>query len=256
MLCPFSIHNIQYSQFASLETLIAALGKVGSEALEQLNEQDEDDDRNEHDEVLVTIVAVVDGDLAQAAAADDAAHRRVAQDGGQRDGDILNKRGDALGDHDLPDYLRGSRTHTLSGLNDIAVKLAQTALDKAGNERERCRNERDDGRRCADCRTDDRAGKRQHHDHEDKKGDRAQKVNDRIQHMHEPRRKRQNAVLFAGHEQHAERQADEQRKRCAEHGDIECLPQSCGHTRQSGDEILYGLFGKQIIVHRRQPPEP
>ena len=74
MLCPFSIHNIQYSQFASLETLIAALGKVGSEALEKLHKQYQDDYRDYHNEVFIAVVAVIDGNFAETAAADDAAH--------------------------------------------------------------------------------------------------------------------------------------------------------------------------------------
>ena len=55
--------------FRLFQPLIALLCKIGAEALEYLNEQDEDNDRDDHDEVFIAIVAVVDGDLAETAAA-------------------------------------------------------------------------------------------------------------------------------------------------------------------------------------------
>ena len=214
--------------------LVALLGKICAEALEHLNEQDQNNDRDDHDEVLIAIVAVVDGDLAEAAAADDAAHCRVAENGGQRDGDVLYKRGHALGDHDLADYLEGRRAHALRGLDDVAVKLAQAALDKACDEGKRRRDERNDGRRCADGRAYERPGERKNHDHENKEGDRAQKVYYNVQQVHEPRRQRPDAVLFAGDEQHAERKPDDDRKCGAQDRYIKRLPQG---GRERGQEI-------------------
>ena len=61
-----------------LQPLIRLDGQVGSEALEALNHGDQQDDSQQHDEVFVTVVAVVDGDLTKPAAADDAAHGRIA----------------------------------------------------------------------------------------------------------------------------------------------------------------------------------
>ena len=194
------------------QPLIALLCKIGAEALEYLNEQDEDNDRDDHDEVFIAIVAVVDGNLAETAAADDAAHCRVAEYGGQRDGDVLDQRGHALGDHDLADYLEGRRAHALRGLDDVDVKLAQAALYKACNEWKRRRDERNDGRRRADGRAYERPGERKNHYHENKEWDRAQKVYYNVQQVHEPAGQRPNAVLFAGDEQNTERKPYDERK--------------------------------------------
>ena len=71
-----------------LEALVALGGQTRADGLEDLHQNDEQNDRREHHEILVAVVAVVDGDLAEAAAADDAAHRRVAENGRERDGHI------------------------------------------------------------------------------------------------------------------------------------------------------------------------
>ena len=167
MNSPFgTVHYTLYNKREFLfKPLVALLCQICSEALEELDEQDEDDNRNDHDEVLVAIVAVVDGDLAEAAAADDAAHCRVAEDGRQCDGDVLDKRGDTFGDHDLADDLEGRCAHALRGLDDVAVKLAQTALNKARDEGECRGDQRNDRRRRADGGAYERSGERKDHDH-------------------------------------------------------------------------------------------
>ena len=58
-----------------LEALVALGGQTRADGLEYLHQNDEQHDFREHHKLLVAIVAVVDGDLAEAAAADDAAHR-------------------------------------------------------------------------------------------------------------------------------------------------------------------------------------
>ena len=136
-----------------------------AQGLEDLHQNDKQHDRRKHHKVLVAIVAVVDGDLAEAAAADDAAHRRVAEDGRERDGEVLEERGNALGDHHLADDLHGRCAHALRGLNDVGVDLAQAAFNKARDERERRHDQRNDGRGGADGRADDKAREREDHDH-------------------------------------------------------------------------------------------
>ena len=56
--------------------------------MEDLHHNDQQDDGEDHDERLVTVVAVIDRDLAEAAASDDAAHGRVAENRRKRDGRV------------------------------------------------------------------------------------------------------------------------------------------------------------------------
>ena len=65
-----------------LQSLVALYGSLGAEGLEQLHDDNQQDNCHIHNQVLVTIVAVVDGNFTQTAAADDAGHCGVAQDGG------------------------------------------------------------------------------------------------------------------------------------------------------------------------------
>ena len=61
-----------------LQALIQLDRKVGTDALEDLHDNDKQNDRQQHDQILVAVIAVVDGDLAQTAAADNTAHGGVA----------------------------------------------------------------------------------------------------------------------------------------------------------------------------------
>ena len=62
------------------EPLIALGGPQGAHGLERLHQQHQQDDTDDHDVGLVTVVAVGQSDLTQAAAANDAGHGRVYAD--------------------------------------------------------------------------------------------------------------------------------------------------------------------------------
>ena len=61
-----------------LEAFIQLDRKTGTDALEDLHDNDKQNDRQQHDQIFIAVVAVVDGDLAQTAAADNTAHGGVA----------------------------------------------------------------------------------------------------------------------------------------------------------------------------------
>ena len=172
--------------------------------LEQLHQQHQNDHRHQHYQILVPIVAVVDGDLAQTAAADDTAHGGVAQNGGQRDGHVLDQGGHALRDHYLADDLHGRSAHALGGLDDVAVHLTETALHQPRHKGERRRHQRNDGGRGAHGGADEQTGQGEHHDHQDQERDGAQQVDDDVQHLHQPAGEGQHAVFLARHQQHAQ----------------------------------------------------
>lgn len=64
--------------FSLFQPLIAALGEACADALENLHQQHQQHHRHDHHQVLIAIVAIVDSDLAETAAADDTAHCGVA----------------------------------------------------------------------------------------------------------------------------------------------------------------------------------
>ena len=61
-----------------LDAFVGMDGQRGADRLEQLHKQNEKHDREDHDKIFVAVITVVDGDLAQSSAADNAAHRGIA----------------------------------------------------------------------------------------------------------------------------------------------------------------------------------
>ena len=94
------------------------------------------DDGNPHDQEFEIVIAVVDGNLAQAAAADDTGHGAVAQDGGHGDGASGNQAGQGFRQHHLGDDLPGACPHALGGLHHTLVHLPQAALYHSGHQGE------------------------------------------------------------------------------------------------------------------------
>ena len=67
------------SLFTVSKAFIALYGKIGSDALEYLNKQYKEYYRKEHDKVLISVLAVVYGNLAESAAAYNSAHGRITE---------------------------------------------------------------------------------------------------------------------------------------------------------------------------------
>ena len=132
------------------------------------------------------LIGTAVGTTAQAAAADDAAHGGVAQNGGEGDGNVLNEGGHALGDHHLADDLHGRRAHALRRFDYIGVYLPKACFDKTRHKRESGNYKRHDRRRSADCRSDNKTGKRKSHYHKEQKRHRAQQVYYHIKRVEHP----------------------------------------------------------------------
>ena len=161
-------------------------------------------------------------DLAQAAAADDTGHGAVAHDGGGRNGDVGYQAGHALRHHHLGDDLQRCSAHALGGLDDAGVDLAYAGLDQTGDEREGRNDQRHDGSYGADGCAHDQTGQRDDDNHQDQERHTAQQVDQAVQQRHDPLGQRADAVGFAGDQQHAQRQADDQRQQ----GGNNCGPDS------------------------------
>ena len=105
------------------QALIQLDRKAGADALEYLNDNDEQDDGQQHHQVFIAVIAVVDGDITEAAAAHDTTHGGVAQNGGDGNGGIGDEGGNGLRDHHLDDGLQGGGAHAAGHFNDIGIEL-------------------------------------------------------------------------------------------------------------------------------------
>ena len=82
---------------------VGAAGDVHAELLQDLHDDDRQRYAQPDDLIVVLLVAVGDGNLAEAAAADRAGHGGVAEDGHGGDDGAGDERGLGLRDDDLPD---------------------------------------------------------------------------------------------------------------------------------------------------------
>lgn len=147
------------------QSFVRACSQMRAGALEDLHQRDQQNHCGQHDEILVAVVTIVDGDLAEPAAADDAAHGRIAENGGDGDGGVGNQRRHTLGNEHLCDDLQRGCAHALRHFDGVGADLAQAALGQTRHERKRCNDERHDGGGCADDGTDQPARQREDENH-------------------------------------------------------------------------------------------
>lgn len=102
-----------------LHALIALDSQLCADGLQDLHQYDQQGRCKELQHNIKAVIAVVDGDLAQTAAADDTGHSAVAHDGSGCDRHIRHKARHALGDHDLRDDLQRRCAHALGGLDTL-----------------------------------------------------------------------------------------------------------------------------------------
>ena len=134
----------------------------------------------------------------------------TAQNGGQGRGHAGNEARQTLRDHDLGDDLERGRAHALCGFHHTFVQFTEARFHEARHKWESGDHQRYNGGLGAHRRAHDGAGKRENADHQNQERNAAQDVDDDIQQVHQPAGQGQDAVLIPGHQQHAQRQADDQ----------------------------------------------
>ena len=124
------------------------------------DDDDEDDDRRQHDVGTETLVAVADGKIAEAAAAEYARHGGIADKGDNRKGNAEHYGVQCFRQQNFVNNLHRACTHALCGFDNAVVNFKQRRFDNARNKR-RCGNgKRHNGGRGADGRTNQHTGKR------------------------------------------------------------------------------------------------
>ena len=133
-------------------------------------------DGKKHDGILITIIALHDSHVAEASAAHCSAHRRIAENGGCRDGEVLDKRRNAFRNHHPENDLKRGCSHGFRGFDDVFVNLSEACFDQSCHKRERRHHQRNYACRGANRRSDDHPRKRNGEHHEYQKRHRAQNV--------------------------------------------------------------------------------
>ena len=201
---------ISYNLF--LDALIALDGQLRANGLQDLHQHDQQGGGEELQHHVKAVVAVVDGNFAQAAAADDTGHGTVPHDGRSRNRHVSNQARHALGHHDFGDNLQRRRTHALGGLDDARIDLAHARFNQARDEGEGRDDQRHNGCHRADGCAHDGAGQRDDNDHQNQERHAAQQVDQAVQQRHDPAGQGTHATLLAGDKADTQRQANDQRQ--------------------------------------------
>ena len=155
----------------------------------------------------------------------------------------------------LADNLESTGPHGLGRLYNALINLSQAGFHHPGHQRKCGNDHRRDGGGSAHLCSNNHLGKRQGNDHQNQKRNAAQQVDDAVENGHEPLGQGVNAVLFAGDQQHAQRQAYHIGKQHLQCQGIQGLPQ--GKAIFAGDNLHLGgnlrRIGKQI-KHVPDPP--
>ena len=155
---------------------VGAAGDVHAELLQDLHDDDRQRYAQPDDLIVVLLVAVGDGDLAEAAAADRAGHGGVAEDGHGGDDAAGDERGLGLRDDDLPDDAQRGRAHGQRGLDDAGVHFLGGGLDHARHIRRGGDDQCDDDRAVAGRGAEQQLRRRDHGNHENNCRDGAEEV--------------------------------------------------------------------------------
>jgi endoglycosylceramidase len=117
-----------------------------ADALEDLHQHHQDSGGQQHDVGLEALVAVADGQIAEAAAADDPRHGGVAHQGHGRDGHPGEDPGAGFRQQDVPDELPGARAARQAHIDGALLHLPQGHLHEPREERRSAHHQGHDGR--------------------------------------------------------------------------------------------------------------
>src|SRR5699024_6521570 len=143
-------------------------GEPVAEELGDLDDDDDDDDGRVGDLEVIGPVAVDDGEVADAAAADVAGHGGHVDDRDEDERVAQHQRSERLGHDDGPDDPPRTGAHGAGRLDDAGVDGHEVLLDDAGDGEGRGDAHDEDRRGPADGGAHDPQGQgREHRDHDD-----------------------------------------------------------------------------------------
>ena len=208
---------------------------------------------------IEALMAVADGDLAEAGAADGGGHGRVAEDSDHRDHGPHDEGGLGLRQQHFRHDLEIVGAHGLGCLNDPGVDLLEGGFHHTRNVRGGRNHQHHDHSLVAKRRAHNEVCHRQHRHHQDDKGDGAEKVDDDAEHPVEPA-DGVNPFPVRDVEHHAQRQADHIGDGGGKNGHVDRFPDAALEDagvpelvkgfgqHQTSSFHLTGLFLSQVII--------
>ncbi len=129
-----------------------------ADALQDANENEKNDHADVYDILMELVLSVADREAAKTACTDGACHcgKTDKADGG--DGGNTNKLRNRFMQIDSEDQTEGAASHASCRFNFAGSNVGKCGLHLSCKERNRTENERNDGPRYADCRTDKGSG--------------------------------------------------------------------------------------------------
>ena len=140
------------------------------------------DDRGPGDDGVELPEAVLQGEVAQSAAADDAGDRGHVDQRDEGEGVAQHQRAERLGEHHGPDDAGPAGADGPRGLDDAGVDRHEVLLDDAADAEGGGEREREDDGRVADAGADDDPGERLDGRDEDDERDRPEEVHQHVEH--------------------------------------------------------------------------
>ena len=208
--------------------MVDLAGDGRANALRDLHDDYAQHDGHDHDVVLIALVAIANGDVANAARAHRAGHGHEAEQRDERNGQAAHQRRHAFGQKHLADDLPGARAKALRSFDEAAVDFGEALLNHARNEGRSRDGERHDSRAHAKRSAYDGTRER---DHEHDKDDERNGTHD----VHYPTKHavedavRMQAARLGQNEQNAHRDANDVCEQRREHGHDDGVPRALSH---------------------------
>lgn len=231
-----------------VQPLIDAPGQPVENQLDHLHQDNQEHHRHPHNGGDAPLMAVPDGDVAQAAGAHGAGDGGIGQNRHQGDGAPQDQRGLRLRQVHLPDDLEGGGAHGLGGLDHTGVYLVQRGLHHPGDEGGGGHHQRRDGALDADGGAHHHPGEGHNGHHQNDEGDGPADVDDPVQHPVDapvgP-----DAVGLGQDQGHPQREADQIGECGGDHHHYQGIPDTiCQHI------TVFGPEGRNRLKHGIPPP--
>ena len=222
-----------------------------ADGLDQTHHHNDEEEHGPHDIGQRLLMAVLDGEVAQASGADGAGDGGKVDQGDQGDGNSPGDAGGGLLQVDPPDDLPGGAAHGLGRLHKALGHLGQGPLDLPAQKGHRGKGQGDDGPFHADGGPHHQTAQPQKDHGQQDEGNGAENIADLVEHKID-RPVLQDTPGLGGEQKHPEGDADEHRQQAYDPHHLERLlaglPELGSPRHHVGDD------GTQQITHASTPP--
>ena len=226
---------------------------LGHRVAHNLDERDHDHEHH-HGHVyyveLVAVLAVLDGEVAQAAGAHGSGHGGKVEQRDERHGGYARQARDGFAQVYAPDDVERSQAHGVGRLDEPGVNLGERHLNLAGEEWDGAHYERHDGARHADGGSHDEARNGEQRRQQDDERDGAKHVGHLVEHLPQ-RAVLQDAAGARDGERHAQHSAEHEHEHAGPREHEQRLPNGGDERVPLGHDV--GNECGNVSEHQRSP---